>query len=283
LKNILSFLKLIRWPNLILLALNLCLVKVFLISRANFSIDLLLESDFLKLLLSIILITAAGYIINDYYDVKIDLANKPNRVIIGRQVSRRYGLLWCFSLNTFALVLAFTISKLIFLLFLGSIVLLWWYSTSLKKKPFTGNLVVSFLTALSILILVLYYQKNQLIIGIYAYFAFITSLIREIIKDIEDIDGDKKYGCHTLPINWGIDKTKKFIQILTLSFSISFVIIAYYLELSFGWYWLIFLCSLIVFCVKLNKATTQNDFKTLSMILKIIMLLGVLSMIFVNN
>lgn len=278
-KVLYNFISLIRWPNLLLLTLNLFLVRFFLVGYGTISMAPVIDFYFILLVSSIVLITAAGYIINDYYDIKIDLVNNPSRVIIGRQISRRKALLIYFILNSIALFLTLWLSKQIFLSFSFCVFLLWLYSNSLKRKPFVGNFIVSFLTAFSIIVLGLFYNKNQTIIYIYAYFAFAISIIREIVKDIEDVKGDNRHGCVTLPIVWGIRKTKMVIEIFSLVFAFSFVSISFIYEISFGWYWIIFTNIFLIFFIKLLIADTQKEYRQLSIILKIIMLVGVLSMI----
>jgi 4-hydroxybenzoate polyprenyltransferase len=278
LKSIIQFISLIRWPNLFLLGLNLYLVRIFLIGPPNIFLSVFLEKEFILILSSIVLITAAGYIINDYYDIKIDLINKPNRVIVGRQFSRRIVLLIYFLLNIIALTLALSISKLVFLTFTFCVFLLWYYSNSLKRKPFIGNFIVSLLTAFSLIVMALFYHKNQLIICIYAYFAFSMTLIREVIKDIEDVKGDIRHGCETLPIVWGIRKTKISIEVFSFIFALSFLFISYYFKIYFGWYWIIFLGVFLLFIYRLIIADTQIEFRQISTILKMIMLAGILSM-----
>ena len=173
-------------------------------------------SDYKLLLISIstVLIAAAGYIINDYYDVKIDFVNKPERVVVDKLLKRRVVMAAHSILNFAGIGIGFLVSFKIALINFLSALLLWLYSNHLKRLPFVGNVAVALLTGAALLVIAIYYQKNMFLVLVYAIFAFSITLIREIIKDIEDVKGDTVFGCRTLPVIWGIRKTKMIIYLL---------------------------------------------------------------------
>jgi 4-hydroxybenzoate polyprenyltransferase len=258
------------------------MVRIFLIGPKENWLDYLLDYKQFMIVLATISIAAAGYIINDYFDVKIDLINKPQEVIIGKYFKRRKAMFIHQIFNFMGLAIGFLLSLKVFLVNFLAIAALWFYSERFKRKAFIGNFLVAFLTAFSLSILSIYYQKNILLVNIYALFAFFISLIREIIKDMEDIRGDARYGCRTLPIIWGIRRTK----ILLYSFIVSFVIILISMAYSLQNQYLIILFSLgiLPFSWLINKlywADKRKDFSFLSRVCKIIMLFGIGSMIFV--
>src|SRR5690606_19508472 len=228
-----------------------------------------------------LLITAAGYMINDYYDVKIDYVNRPQHVVVGKGVKRRVVIFLHTVLNFTAIGLGFLVSPIFALINFFAAFLLWFYSNNLKREPFVGNLTVAFLTGLSIYLIGFYFQKSELLVLTFAIFAFFLNLIREIIKDIEDRQGDRKHGCRTLPIVLGFRKTKAVIfliagifvcVILIVIFKINLPIVFIYfglLGIAFCW-----------FMWKIYQADRKKHFTQLSSFAKLLMLVGTLSMAF---
>jgi 4-hydroxybenzoate polyprenyltransferase len=160
--------------------------------------------------------------------------------------------------------------------------LLWLYSNNLKRQPLIGNLVVAILTGLSIFLLSFLYEQYLPLVMTYSLFAFFMTLIREVVKDLEDMKGDTTFGCKTLPIVWGIRKTKYFLYGVISFFSIV-VLWLDYQELKISWVYFIPLLfvpmSVLVF--RLVKADTKKEFYQISQLCKVIMLLGICSMIFI--
>ena len=274
---VVSFLRLTRVWNLLILALAQYFTAVMLIDRAN-----VFDLRFFLLAASTGLIAAGGYIINDYYDIKIDLVNKPERVVIGKGITRRYAILLHSVLSFLGLAIGVFLNLRIGAINFVSIFLLWWYSNDLKRQPFIGNVVVALLTALSILIVDALYRTGNSLIVIYASFAFFMTLIREIIKDMEDLKGDDTFGCRTLPIVWGIRKTKVLIYVIMCLFVITVIVLDKLHVVLPEFYFILFLfLPLLWLMYKLIVADTKKDFAQLSVFCKVILLLGVLSMAFV--
>jgi 4-hydroxybenzoate polyprenyltransferase len=272
-----ALVRLTRFWNLVIIGLAQYVTAGFLINNAAiFDVKLLLLS------ISTVLIAAAGYIINDYYDVKIDLINKPERVVIGKSIARRFAILFHTVLSFSGVGIGFLLSWKIGIINFLSAFLLWLYSNYLKRQPFVGNLTVALLTGLAIeLINVLYAINNQLV-TIYALFAFFMTLIREIIKDMEDLKGDNSFGCRTLPIIWGIRKTKILVYILMMVFIMAVVALnRLYVGLPMNYFLLFLFLPMGLVLVRLLRADTIKDFNLLSQLCKVIMLLGILTMVFV--
>jgi len=272
-----SFLRLTRAWNLLIIVFSQFLVAAMLVG-----VHTLADWRLYALSLSTTLIAAAGYIINDYYDVKIDLVNKPGRVVIGKNITRRYAILFHSLLSFAGIGVGLFLNWRIGAINLVSAFFLWWYSNDLKRQPFIGNFTVALLTGLSILIVDALYQTGNILIVVYALFGFFMTLIREIIKDMEDLKGDKSYGCKTLPIIWGMRKTKQVIYMIL----VLFVTAVFGLNLIFAslpqFYFVLFLFpALLVLVVRLVRADTTKDFTWLSGFCKAIMLLGVLSIAFI--
>lgn len=285
-----DFLRLIRFGNLIIIALTQVFAYYFLTPSIKYYH--LFHPEFLALLLSTSMVAAAGYIINDYMDVKLDLVNKPNRVIVGSTISRRWAMLLHFVLNVVAVLLALSISRKIALLVVLCAVSLWIYSQFLKKLYLVGNLMVAMLTSFTLWI-IYFYNQSILINGIWVYsvFAFVATLIREIIKDTEDMRGDMNFKCTTLPIVLGVRKTKEVILVLqlllvalTLAYCTFFGALSYSSNKVFGIF-IMYMLLLVVVPMFIQSwlikvADVKSDFSRLSLITKLVMITGILSMIF---
>ncbi len=241
-----GFFLLIRPINLLIIALTMYSVRLFLLIyeklyTVNFIGNNGEEFDFFLLVISTVLIAAGGNVINDYFDVRADRINKPKRIIIGKYINRR----WAIFIHSIFNVTAFLIAVYLGLRYhtfwyvfihLLSMNALWLYSLFLKKKPIVGNFLIAGLTALvPILCGVHFYVQGNIVIDeqivshtafeywlirlldqgnfiwLFAFFAFVNNFAREIIKDVEDINGDKLINAKTLPIQYGVRISKIWI------------------------------------------------------------------------
>lgn len=272
-----ALLRLTRFWNLVIIGMSQYFAAIFLIDR-----DLLFDWRLFLLASSTAIIAGAGYIINDYYDIKIDLINKPERVVIGKSITRRYALFFHSVLSIVGVALGFLLGWKVGVIHFLSVFLLWWYSNSLKRQPFTGNFVVAWLTSISIVLVNILYDLSNPLVVIYALFAFFMTLIREIVKDMEDLKGDNTFGCKTLPIIWGIRKTKWIIYILLVLLGASVVLLNEgYSQLPLSYFLIFLYIPLGLLLMRLIRADTRKDFYWLSQWCKIIMLFGVVSMVFI--
>lgn len=267
--------------NLLMVAFAQMMTAYFLVKTNQELTPVLADFKLYLIVLSTVIITAAGYMINDYYDVKIDYINKPKEVIVGKGIKRRVVIFLHSLLNFIGITIGFAVSTPIGWVNFGAAFLLWWYSNRLKRAPFVGNLTIAFLSAISVFIIGLHYQKSELLIFTYAIFAFFLNLIREIIKDIEDRNGDRKHGLRTLPILIGFRKTKSIIFILAICFVSTILVVTFkinnpYIYLYFGFLGLFFMS----FMYQIYQADRKDHFTKLSIFAKIIMLVGTLSMAF---
>lgn len=285
-----DLLRLIRISNLLIITFTQVFAYYFL--TPSLGIQNLLQKEFIFLLLSTFLVAAGGYIINDYMDVRLDLINKPNKVIVGNTISRRWAMFLHLIINGLAILFALFISKKIALLVFVCAICLWLYSQFLKKTYLAGNLLVAGLTAFTIWILYIF-NSNIMLAGIWVYglFAFTTTLIREIIKDAEDLRGDQKFKSKTLPIVLGIRKTKNILFVLQvvlivlcMAYCTSFVALSYSSQSIFVVF-LLYMLGLVILPMiteawLIKTADVKKDFTQLSLLSKVIMLSGILSMIF---
>jgi 4-hydroxybenzoate polyprenyltransferase len=289
-ERLVDFLRLIRINNLVIIAGTQIFAYYFL--TPSISLSHLVQPDFIKLILSTFLVAAAGYIINDYMDVMLDLVNRPEKVVVGKSISRRWAMFLHLLLNTIAFLLAYSVNKKIGLLVLACAFGLWIYSQLLKKTYLIGNLLVAALTGFTLWILLMY-NDNIMKSGIWVYgiFAFGTTLLREIIKDTEDLRGDQKFKCRTLPIVLGIRKTKDvlfWIQITLIGLTLTFITSFTALSLSSNKIFVMFLMYMLMAVVLpmfvmawlIKTADIKKDFSRLSLISKLVMISGIISMIF---
>ena len=281
LKAIGGLIQLIRVPNLILLVVTQYFTRIFLIGNTTSWKHDILDYHFFLLVLSTVLIASAGYIINDYYDIKIDTINKPEKVIIGRIFRRRVAMAAHTILNFIGIGIGFYLSKYIFLINCLASVWLWFYSNRLKRLPFFGNFSIAALTALSIFEVDIYFMRFNPHIYVFGIFALLISLIREIIKDIEDIKGDMRFGCKTLPIVFGIRKTKIIIYLFLSLLIITIAGYANYTNSIAMKYYCLFMCiPTVYFIYRIYFSDTKREYHFLSMYCKLIMLSGAIIMIF---
>jgi 4-hydroxybenzoate polyprenyltransferase len=304
LKNpIIAFFKLIRIENLLIIAITQWCIKYLIFAPIN-EFSKFTPTLFTISLISTILIAAAGYIINDYFDVKTDKINRPETVVIDVTIKRRWAMILHIILNGIALLLglylALKCQSLKLLMFqLLSILLLWFYSTHFKKQLLIGNIVVSLLTATIPLMPMVYeyyliggissltsfligdFIKTLVIIVLgYSAFAFLTSFAREMIKDMEDYKGDIQTGCKTMPIVWGMI-TSKVVTFFLIVITIGLLFLAsfkFYKEQQLiAVYYILGLVvlPLVILLFQTMRAKTSKDFKMASLLLKFTMLFGI--------
>ena len=305
-----ALLKLIRLPNLFFIALTQVLFYYAVVVPVLKQVGQVPELNDLQLSLLVaasVFIAAAGYIINDYFDINIDEVNKPRKNVVDQVISRRWAMLLHFIFSGIGLGLSFYLSlstnqwSIVITNFI-CIGLLFGYSASLKRKLLSGNILISLLTAWVILIITstesyyLYYTQVDNIVleahrkiirigNLYAGFAFISSLIREAIKDMEDMEGDARYGCRTMPIVWGINTSKVYVGVWLVVLIAILVIVQFYV-LQFRWWmpviysFVLIIAPMLYIFYKLFSATRPADFHHLSGWIKAVMLTGIVSMIF---
>ena len=300
-----NFLRLIRYKNLLIIILTQYLMRWSIIKPIlevyEFKLQFT-ELNFFFLVMATVFITAAGYVINDYFDTKTDLVNRPDTVIIGRVLNRRWAILLHVIFNTIGIGLGAYISfyigipilTFVFVLITG---ILWFYSTTYKRQFLIGNITVAFLTALVPLMVILFeipllnkeygllmkelrsdFTHIIMWVSAFALFAFILTMIREIIKDVEDFEGDSAYGRKTMPIVLGVLNSKIVVItfILTTLFSLLYINFRFLNDSITLIYFIVFLIiPLILLVYKIIVAENKKDYHSASNLSKIIMLAGI--------
>lgn len=301
-----AYLKLIRYPNLIIVVLTQYLMRwgiiepMLEVNRFNLQLD---SFHFFLLVLSTVCITAAGYVINDYFDTHTDLLNRPREVLVGTKIHRRFAMIFHLVLNIVGIGVGLYLSFHIGIPYLGLLFLLvagvlWFYSTTYKRQFLVGNIIVAVLTALVPLMVVVFeipllneeykdllLQQNMNFmylfhwVLVFAFFAFMMNLMREIVKDIEDYEGDRVYGRKSLPVVLGLRASKNIVNLLILITltGLNYVYFSYLQDTITLIYFSLFLYLPFIFLIVKNvKSTDRADFKLVGNILKVIMLFGVL-------
>jgi len=305
----LKLLQLIRFKNLLLIALVQILIKYALFPSLSMFIDgtsvfvstTLDPFQFILLVISTLCIASGGYIINDILDVNADSINKPDQLVIGKHISVNKAYNYYMIFTVIGVVLGFYLSHAVgqssfFAIFVIIAALLYIYATFLQQILLVGNIVIGLMVGLSLIIVGIfdllpavtpqnqYLQSSMFeVLFDYSVFAFIITLIREIVKDIQDVDGDYKAQLKTLPIVLGINRASKIAFVITI---IAIGILIYYLaaflymqEIVVVYFLITVIAPLVYVAIKLFTAEKKTEFKKISKWLKVIMLLGILSMV----
>ena len=303
-----SSLRLVRPLNLIIIAITMYGCRYFILATNSFQKVNDVPIAFGLLVLSTLLIAAGGNVINDYFDIKADRVNKPEKLIVGKLINKRKAILFHWILNAIAfltgigLSIYFKTASIVFIQLI-SINLLWFYSLHFKRKIFLGNFVVAVLTGMIPILVIIYFEVlnnfgkpfspfhentwsnilNYNYIYVLAIMAFIQNFAREIVKDMEDVDGDKLLHAKTIPMVLGFARTKVLVSgILFFTPLIYFFFIIDNQLASFGltfWTsigWLI--ASLFdLGGIALFTFSTNNQLKSNQLLIKVSMLFGVLT------
>ncbi|MBP6587001.1 MAG: geranylgeranylglycerol-phosphate geranylgeranyltransferase [Flavobacterium sp.] len=300
-----NYLKLIRFQNLLMLALMQLVFRYGFLELQNIPLALA-DWQFYILVLATVCIAAGGYIINNIFDVETDTENKPENVIVGKFISETKAYNLYIGFTVIGVAMGFYLANLIekpsfAALFIIIAATLYFYATSLKQSLLIGNFIVALLLSVSVVIVGIFclypvtFEENRPVMGLlfgilldYALFAFIINFIREIVKDLQDVNGDLNQGMNTLPIVFGVKKTTKLVFVLGF---VPIICIVYYINANLfasgllyaTVYGLVFiLAPLLYFSTKIWSAATSQDFQHLSTVLKWILFFGILSIGIIN-
>ncbi|PVW13889.1 geranylgeranylglycerol-phosphate geranylgeranyltransferase [Marixanthomonas spongiae] len=295
-----NYLKLTRPINLLLIALVQVLIKYSIFQPFN-AITALSTFQFALLVIATVCIAAGGNVINDVYDAGIDRINRPNRVIVGRKISERNASTWYVILTAMGVGIGFLLANAIgrpmySTLFIGVAALLYLYATYIKTLLLMGTVLVSVLVAMSMVIVGVFdiipvtNPANQLtqwtvfkLVLQYAVFAFMLNFLRELIKDLQDINGDKNGGKNTLPIAIGRKRATSVAFVLGILITLS--VIFYMYEFLYDhtpavlYFLFLIVAPLLFFCIKAFEAEKPKHYALLSTLLKIVMVTGMCSMV----
>src|SRR6218665_2295017 len=281
--KIISMFSVVRGYNIPIIALAQYLSAIFILAPEKGALEILLDFNLFIIVLASSLTIASGYIINNFYDSKKDLINRPIKSKLDRLVSQKTKLQVYFTVNFFVFLIAFFVSIRAVLFFSAYIFLIWFYSHKLKKILVVGNLTASFLAVLPFFAILLYYKNLYPQIFAHATFLFLLILIREMIKDLENIKGDIANDYQTIPVICGESFSKKIITLLTLLTVIPVYYLVEIFEVRYmDIYFYISMIVLIFFLIKLWKSESKPDYLLLHNILKFLVVAGVFCIILIN-
>jgi 4-hydroxybenzoate polyprenyltransferase len=294
-KKIISLFSVVRGYNIPIIILAQYLSAIFILAPEKRALNVLLDFNLFILVFASSITIASGYIINNFYDSQKDLINRPNKSMLDRLVSQKTKLSVYFTLNFIVALMALFVSWRAFLFFSTYIFLIWLYSHKIKKQPIIGNLMSAFLAVLPFFAILLYYYNqipfeeienygNQLaVIFAHASFLFLLLLIREMIKDLENLKGDLANNYKTIPIVYGEQVSKNIISGLTIGTVVPvYVLIEIYDVGYMDTYFYGCLIVLIFFVLALQKATQKEQFLRLHNVLKLLIVAGVFCIILIN-
>ena len=275
----LSIFSVVRIYNILIIVLAQYLTSIFILSDKKL-FDVIFDFNLFLLILCSSLSIASGYIINNFYDQKKDIINKPIKSKIDDVVKKSTKLYFYFILNFVVIFFASIISLRAVIFFSVYIFFLWFYSHKLKRLLFLGNLFYSLLTITPFFAILLYYKNFDLIIAAYALFLFFILLLKDITKDLKNLVGDFTENYQTIPVAFGEDFSRIIISLIT--FINVILIINLFINFSDGYmniYYGISLVLLLIFTIKLYSSTKVSDYLELHNILRLIIVLGVFSII----
>ncbi len=274
-----SFLIASRIPNLLIIVATQFIIAYFLL---QIPIEELIKIKYGLFLLSTAMIGAGGYIINDYFDQKIDMINRPQTVVVGTDLRRRFALIFHALLSLGGIGIGFLLDPFIGIIHIFSSGALWTYSGILKRQLLIGTLTISFLTSLSLLIVMVYFRKFSLLIVAYSLFGGVTIFIRESIKDIISVKGETTFGVQSVPIVWGIRGAKVVILLAGIA---GVSMMTFYLLSISNWvvkYFFIGISVVILWVFyRLIIADRMKDFKEIKKSIDTIIILGLLSIVLI--
>lgn len=281
--KIISMFSVVRGYNIPIIALAQYLSAIFIMAPEKRALQVVLDFNLFIIVIVSSLTIASGYIINNFYDSKKDLINRPNKSQLDRLVSQKTKLQVYFSVNFIVFLLAFFVSFRAVLFFSTYIFLIWFYSHKLKKMAVVGNLTAAFLAVLPFFAILLYYKNLYPQIFAHATFLFLLLLIREMIKDLENIKGDIANDYLTIPVQYGENFSKKIITLLTVATIIPIYFLVELFEVGYmDIYFYVSMIILIFFLQKLWKSNSKQAYLKLHNTLKILVISGVFCIVLIN-
>ena len=284
LKKIFSLLSVVRGYNILVLVFAQYLASIFIFSSEDDVAKVILDVDLLFIVLASVCVIASGYIINNFYDAKVDRINRPLKTGIDNYIKQETKLSLYFTLNFFGFVFGFLVSWKAALFFAVYIFAIWFYSHKLKKLPLMGLISATILTILPFFAIFVHYKNFSKIIFVHAIFLFLVIMVRELIKDLENIKGAIANNYKTFTVAYGEKKTKQLCLLLLFLTLFPIVVLFSFPELSYmKYYFYVALFTLLFIGFYLWKSNERNQYRFLHNLLKLLLLLGVLCLVFIDT
>ncbi len=281
--KILSLFSVVRGYNILIIVIAQYLTSIYILSPGKPFFSVLFDPNLFIIVLASSLAIAGGYIINNFYDAEKDLINRPNKTFLDSFISQNTKLSAYFVLNFLSVILASAISFKAVIFFSSYIFWIWFYSHKLKKYPFIGNLTASILAITPFFAVFIYYQNFALVIFVHATFLFLIISMRELVKDLENIKGDLVLDYKTIPVVYGERFSKQILTFLSFFTLIPIYLLLTKFEIGYmNFYFLFAVLLLAVFLFYLWRSSAKLDYMILHAILKLIIVLGTLSIVLID-
>jgi len=280
----LAFFSVLRGYNIILIIFAQYLSAIYILAPEKSLVELLFDFNVFLLIVCTSLVIAAGYIINNFYDWEKDLINKPYKTLLDKNISQRAKINAYVIFNFSAIIIAAAISFRAVIFFSAYSFGIWLYSHKLKKILYIGNLMAAVLAITPFFPVFVYYANLNFYIVLHAIYLFILLLIRELMKDMENLAGDLSLNYQTLPVRYGLKASKHWISVLSVfSFIPSYLL---YNSEQIGlmkWYFLTANTLIVASIVLMYYSKSKNDYTLLHNLLKTILILGVFSIMLIDT
>jgi len=281
--KLLSLFSVVRGYNILMIALAQYLASIYILSPNSALGKVVFDLNLALIVLASTLVIASGYIINNFYDAEKDLINKPRKSMLDRLVSQRFKLTTYFILNLIAVFVASYVSFKAVLFFLAYIFGIWFYSHKLKRIPFVGNFISALLAIAPFFAVFVYYKNFETVIFVHAVFLFLLILVREMIKDLENIKGDFAQNYRTIPIIYGVKVSKICIGLLILLTLLPSTLLFTKFDVgNMNYYFIGCILLLLLFLILLVNAQSKKHFVWLHNILKFIIIVGIFSILLID-
>lgn len=281
--KVFSLFSVVRGYNILMIVLAQYLASIYILAHQLPVREVVFDLNLFIIVIASALVVASGYIINNFYDAEKDLINKPRKSMIDRFVGQQFKLTTYFILNFLAVIAASYVSFKAVFFFSAYIFGIWFYSHKLKKMPFVGNFVSATLAIAPFFAVFVYYKNFENVIFVHAMFLFLLILAREMIKDLENIKGDLAQNYKTIPILYGGKVSKTLISVLILLTLIPSLLLILKFDVGhMHYYFMACVLLLLLFLVLLVKSKSKKDYVWLHNILKLIIIVGVFSILLID-
>ena len=279
-----SMFSVIRGYNILVIIIAQYLASIYILAHDKPLRQVVLDVNLFLLVLASATTIAGGYIINNFYDSEKDLINRPIKSKLDKLVSQNTKLSFYFVLNFLAVIMASYVSFRAVIFFSIYIFAIWFYSHKLKKLPFIGNLTSAILTIMPFFAIFMYYKNFETVIFVHAIFLFLLISMRELTKDLENITGDLTQNYHTIPVVYGEVVSKRMLTVLAILTLIPTYLLLFKFEIGYMYiYFYLSIILLLVFLVLLWKSKTKLHYLLGHSILKFIIVLGVFSILLIDE
>lgn len=278
-----SMFSVVRGYNILIIVIAQYLTSIYILAHNKPLGQVIFDLNLLMLVLASSVTIAGGYIINNFYDFEKDLINRPQKFMLDSLLSHNTKLLFYFTLNFVAVIMASYVSFRAVVFFSFFIFAIWIYSHKLKKLPIIGNIFSAILTITPFFVVFIYYKNFETIIFVHATFLFLIIAMRELVKDLENIKGDLALNYKTIPIVYEEKYSKRMLTVITLLTFIPIYFIINYFDIGYMYYFFyLSILLLVVFLILLWKSNRKTHYLMLHNILKFIIVAGVFSILLID-